>query len=156
MYSNTKIDEYTKTHMTHLDTRPLFPVGVNVFVIRDGKLLLGKRIGTYHNNSWGLPGGHLEHLESMDACGKRELLEETGMTAGELKFVVCDNDVRQDNYHYVHFGFLAEDVSGEPQLMEPDRCTGWDWFPLDALPSPIFIGHERIIESFLKGQVFAE
>jgi len=37
-----------------------FHIGINVFVVRDKKLLLGKRKNVYGAGTWGLPGGHLE------------------------------------------------------------------------------------------------
>jgi len=136
--------------------RPLFPVGINVFVVRDGKILLGRRKSDYHDGEWGVPGGHLEEGERMIACAARELTEETGLTADSFTFVITDNDPRQDKFHYIHLGFLADGVHGEPHLAEPDKCYGWEWFPLDNLPSPLFIGHKKIIEGFIAGVTFLD
>lgn len=58
-----------------------FKIGVNIFVIKDEKLLLGKRKNVYGDGSWALPGGHLEHGEEIKHAGKRELFEETNLTA---------------------------------------------------------------------------
>ena len=139
--------------------RTHFPVGVNVFVVKDGKLLLGKRKDEsgYHDGEWGLPGGHLEFGEKMVETARRELEEETGLTAREFEWVNADNDTREGNtFHYVHFGFKAVDVEGEVRLMEPDRCYEWQWFPLDALPAPLFIGHYKQIEAFTGNKQFVE
>ncbi|KND49674.1 MAG: 8-oxo-dGTP diphosphatase [Parcubacteria bacterium C7867-008] len=137
-------------------TRPQFPAGINVFVIRDGKLLLGKRKSSYHDSEWGLPGGHLEHGEMMMEAATRELKEETNLDAGSMTFVIAENDPRDDGNHYVHFGFRAEDVKGEVVNTEPDKCYSWEWFTLDALPEPLFIGHKKLIEGFVQGKLFHE
>jgi len=139
-----------------LTDRSLFPVGVNVFVLRDGMLLLGKRKSDYHDGAWGVPGGHLEAGESMRECAARELMEETGLSAGSFAFTVADNDPRKDRYHYIHFGFMAEGVVGEPALMEPEKCYEWRWFPLNDLPDPIFVGHQRLIQGLLEKTTFLD
>lgn len=143
-------------HAGMAQERPRFPVGVNVYVVRDGKLLLGRRKSTYHDGEWGLPGGHLERGEQMLACAARELMEETGIAAAGFEFINADNDARHDGAHYVHFGFAAVDSEGEPRLCEPDHCYGWEWFQLGALPSPLFIGHEKLIRAFVERVRFTE
>ncbi len=131
-----------------------FHVGINVLVVRGGKLLLGKRKNVYGDGTWGLPGGHLERGESMLAAAARELKEETGLKAQEISFVNLANNPRgnQENRHYIQLGFLAEGVAGEPQNLEPDRCEGWQWFDLKELPEPLFRGHAKLIEMYHENQ----
>ncbi|MFA7252468.1 MAG: NUDIX domain-containing protein [Candidatus Paceibacterota bacterium] len=134
-------------------------VGVNVFVIKDNKLLLGKGKNVFGDGYWGLPGGHLEGGESMTGGAKRELKEETGLTADKLTFLNVINDPPIDEGgHYVHVGFLAEDVQGEPRLTEPDKCSELKWFDLNDLPQEeeIFIGHRKQIAAFLNKIVFVD
>jgi 8-oxo-dGTP diphosphatase len=55
-------------------------------VLRDeaGRVLLQRR---GDGGTWGLPGGCLEMGETLEACARRELDEETGLTAGALSLV---------------------------------------------------------------------
>ena len=50
-------------------------VGLAVIVYKDGKILMGKRIGSHGVNTWSFPGGHLEFLETFEECAKREVLQ---------------------------------------------------------------------------------
>ncbi len=43
-------------------------IGVGVIIKNDGKILLGKRIGSHGAGTWGLPGGHLEPGEEVEVC----------------------------------------------------------------------------------------
>lgn len=134
-----------------------FNVGANIFVLRGDKLLLGKRKNVYGADSWGLPGGHLEYKENMKSAATRELLEETGLVAEDFEFVNLVNDLRQDE-HYLQVGFLAKGISedDQPKIMEPEKCEQWQWFDLDNLPEPIFIGHQEQIRAFKEKKYFAD
>ena len=64
-------------------------------VLRDenGRILLQKRTDF---SFWGLPGGVMELNEDIEACVRRELLEETGLTAGPLRLVGVYTDPKYD------------------------------------------------------------
>jgi len=66
-----------------MDKKP--KVGVGIIVIKDNKVLLGKRKNSHGEGSWCFPGGHLEFNESLENCAKREVLEETGI---EIKNII--------------------------------------------------------------------
>lgn len=122
-------------------------VGVAVVIIRDGKILLGERIGAHGANTWATPGGHLEMGEEIAACAIRETLEETGLKVSDVSQLGFSNDVFNPlNKHYVTLYVVANDVEGEPKIMEPNKCLGWQWFALDELPKPLFLS----LENFLK------
>jgi 8-oxo-dGTP diphosphatase len=58
---------------------PVVRVGIGVFVWKDGKFLMGKRLGSHGSGTWSIPGGHLEFDETWQQCAVREVLEETGL-----------------------------------------------------------------------------
>jgi 8-oxo-dGTP diphosphatase len=135
-----------------MNERPL--VGVGVLVMKDGKLLLGRRRNSHGAGEYASPGGHLEHLESFEACARREVREETGLELGEIRFLRLLNTTRYAPRHYVDVSLVAEWRSGEPQVLEPHKVEQWDWYALDALPSPLFGMLETSVEALRNGRVF--
>ena len=122
---------------TNGDERPR--IGVAVIVVRDGRVLLGERIGAHGAGTWALPGGHLEFGESVDDCARREVLEETGLRIGAISAGPFTNDVFvAERKHYVTLFVLAHDADGEPARCEPGKCLRWDWFDWHVLPTPLF------------------
>ena len=115
-------------------------VGVAAVIFREGRILLGERIGSHGANTWATPGGHLELGESIEECAQRETLEETGLEVGAFRKLGFTNDIfEKEGKHYVTLYVVATSTSGEPQVMEPHQCKQWQWFDLDELPEPLFL-----------------
>lgn len=127
------------------------PIGACVIVLSANKtqVLLGKRKNSYKSGWYGMPGGRLEVGESLHECARRELEEETGLSAERLEYVGVVRDW-QHTYDFIHFVFLYAELKGEAVCTEPDKCEGWEWFPLNQLPSPLLEGHAGAIKLFLK------
>ena len=122
------------------DPRAAPKVGVAVFVLRDGRFLLGRRRGAHGAGEWALPGGHLEFGESIEACARREALEETGLTLTNVRLGPYGNDhFAAEGRHYVTLFVLADAPAGEPELREPEKCAGWEWHTWSELPEPLFL-----------------
>ncbi|MEX0940849.1 MAG: NUDIX hydrolase [Candidatus Babeliales bacterium] len=114
-------------------------VGVGVLIIKETKILLGKRKNAHGAGTWGLPGGHLEFRESFEDCAKREVLEETGLEVMSSRRYSFTNDIfEQDNKHYITIFMLVDKFTGEPKVLEPDKCDCWTWFDLNELPENLF------------------
>jgi 8-oxo-dGTP diphosphatase len=114
-------------------------VGVGVFVLRERRVLLGLRRGAHGQGSWALPGGHLEYAESVEACARREVAEETGIELGRLRAGPYSSDLFEaERKHYVTLFVLADWLRGEAELREPAKCSAWGWFEWESLPQPLF------------------
>ncbi len=130
-----------------------FILGVNTFLIKDNKILLGKRLKKSGFGQWGLPGGHLEYKEEFETGAKRELFEETNLVALKIEFLQLVNGI-QDGGHFIHVNFLVSEWSGELKNNEPEKCSEWKWFDLDDLPDNIFYGHKDFLPLYKKGLHF--
>ena len=128
-------------------------VGVGVIVRREGLVLLGLRRGSHGAGTWALPGGHLEAGETVEACARREVLEETGLTLHAPRPGPYGSDVLADaGRHYVTLFVVAEAGAGEPQRREPHKCDAWRWCRWDALPQPLFVPLRSLVDSgFIPG-----
>ena len=114
-------------------------VGVGAIVMRDGLVLLGKRMGSHGAGTWALPGGHLEFGESAATCAVREVREETGLEIESSTAGPYTSDVfASEGKHYITLFVVARSDAGDPALCEPEKCSGWQWFRWSELPSPLF------------------
>ena len=137
--------------------RPI--VGMGVLVVRGQQVLLGQRCGSHGAGFYAAPGGHIEWGESLAATARREVLEETGLTIINLRLLCVGNywfERTEGARHYVDVDSLAEAPDGEPQLREPDKCAGWAWYDVNALPAPLFIVTQRMIEAWQADHVLAQ
>jgi 8-oxo-dGTP diphosphatase len=75
----------------------------------------------------------------VEACAARELMEETGLKSQSLRLGPwVENFLDGGQKHYVTIFVFIDLFEGEPTLLEPDRCHGWEWFQKNSLPEPLF------------------
>jgi len=115
-------------------------VGVGVIIIKNDKVLLGKRKNAHGEGTWCFPGGHLEFNEEIKDCAIREVKEETGIEIKNIRMGIFTNDIfKKEEKHYVTLFVISDYSFGEVKIMEPEKCEKWGWFEWDKLPQPLFI-----------------
>lgn len=121
--------------------RSLMQVGASVIVEDDaGRILLEKRTD---NHCWGYPGGSTELDEEVEAAARRELFEETGLTAGSLELFGVFSG-KETHYVYpngdevsnVDIVYLCKQFSGELKCQE-DEVEELRFFDAEHLPERI-------------------
>jgi len=130
--------------------------GIGIMVLKDNKVLLGKRhddpekadSALHGEGTWTMPGGKLHFGESFEQGATRELLEETGIKAIKLKVVSLSNEIVKDA-HFVTIGLLCEEFEGSPKVMEPDEITEWKWFNLNEVPKNMFFPSKKVLNNYL-------
>ena len=126
-------------------------VGVGVIFVRGDTVFLAKRHGAHGEDTWASAGGHLENGETLEECGRREAMEELGVTVEDLRYLCVSNIIAYDK-HYVDIEFLGEIGDQEPRLMEPESFIASGWFSLDDLPEPLFHAMRYALDSYRTGQ----
>jgi len=116
-------------------------IGSAVLIVKDNCILLGKRIADIGNGLYGLPGGHLDPGETHEECAIREIKEETNITLDSVEEVGFDTD--NDGFLTLFYKSTLKDDK-DLDNVEPDKCEGWEWYSIDALPSPLFGAVKRM------------
>ena len=116
-------------------------VGVGAIIVDNrGRLFLARRGIKAKNESglWEFPGVSVEFGETMAEALRREMREEFGIeiTVGELLDVV-DHILKEEGQHWVSPTFLCTITSGEPSIMEPEKCAEIGWFRPDEVPKEL-------------------
>ncbi|MFI6493752.1 methyltransferase, FxLD system [Streptomyces sp. NPDC050564] len=141
------------------DHRSRTIVGAHLVLIRNGAVLLGKRhpSSAFAPSTWHLPAGHREDTEATISCMVREAKEETGLdiAEGDLSLVHVIDLLDPDSpIPRVQFFFSPSQWEGEPIVREPEHCTEWRWWPLDALPEPIVEYTRTALEAISHGTLY--
>lgn len=121
-------------------------VGIGVWLIQNGKVLLGQRMNAHGEGSWAPPGGHLEFGETPIEGAYRELKEETNLTSlSALEGPWTYEFFPLKNRQYISTHIFITEFSGELKLMEPNKCKEWRWFKLDELPKNLFLSVQALL-----------
>ena len=99
-------------------------VAVGAVVVRDGRLLVVRRVNPPSATRWSLPGGRVHAGEPLRAAVAREVREETGLevTVGNL----CGYAERiGEGHHYVILDFWAHVAGGEAHAGDDASELAW-------------------------------
>jgi len=125
-----------------------------VFLLRAGledagdEVLLQLRQNTgYMDGHWAAAAaGHVERGETAYDAARREAREETGVELGDLTFLTSMQRTRHADAidERIDFFFSCRSWTGEPRIVEPDKCAALAWYPVSRLPDPV-VPHERFV-----------
>ncbi len=137
------------------------PIVCSFVLAYDGeKILLNKRLKQPFYGYVGVPGGKIEFGSRIPEEASRELLEETGLSAGkmELKQIVnyrtYDDDSKELMHQVIGFFFLATELKGELKkidregenfFLKPEDTKNHKMYPDIELYKDIILTTKQII-----------
>ncbi|MFK7823974.1 MAG: NUDIX domain-containing protein [Oligoflexales bacterium] len=109
------------------------------------RVLLIKRKKAPFQGKWALPGGFLESGESLEDCGRRELIEETGVGGIYLKqFHTFSQPFRDPRGRVITAAYFAIIRAQDHGLRASEDADEAKWFFLNHVPSLAF-DHQQIL-----------
>jgi len=105
-------------------------------ILKNGdKILLSKRKDPKHRDGeYGLIAGHIEEGETPQHAIIREAREEGGIELLEKDLQVAHVQLRYEDRTYFDVYLISSVWTGEPHIMEPEKCADMDWFLTEELP----------------------
>lgn len=127
-------------------------IGAGALIFNDtGEVLLMKR-GKGAKNEVGhftIPGGSIEFGETLIDGVAREVREEIGCEIEiDGKLPAIDHIIESEKQHWVTTIFTCRIKSGEPTILENEKCDEMGWFALSNLPSPLSASVKETLENF--------
>ena len=120
-----------------------YNVGVGGAVVNDGRLLLVRRLSRRGRGNWQIPGGFVEHDETMELAVVREVEEEAGVTSTVQGVLGIRNRYDAEVGNSLYIVMLLRPQSGEPNpdMAEVDRAEYFSLAEIEAMEqiSPINI-----------------
>ena len=125
------------------------------------EVLLHRRHNTgYMDGKWDIAGsGHVDEGETARQALARECAEELGIRVRpeDAEFAhVCHRLGKEGDRTYYDLYFFVRAYQGTPAIMEPNKCDGLDWFPLDALPEDMIDFRRQHLYQALRGEMYDE
>lgn len=116
------------------------------FVAQGDSLLLGQRGIEPQRGQWALPGGYIELGETAEQTARRELLEETGLSAQSTQFIGVSSQQSPATGAVLVLGYIIEKWEGEPR--PGSDVTALRFFHRDEMPRLPFRAHRDLYAIF--------
>jgi 8-oxo-dGTP diphosphatase len=110
--------------MPHPTASPAIVLGVSACLVADGSVLLVERARAPFAGKLSLPGGRVEFGESLAEAVRREIAEETGLSARDLRFLRVHESIREEaGVHVVIAVFAGRLPAGAAPVAGDDAAS---------------------------------
>lgn len=116
-------------------------------IVKQGKVLVGRRTSSVENGKWGLIGGHVDIGETAEEGIRREVSEESNLKLGNLKFLFYfDEYLPRIKSHAIVLVFYGEPIGKEEVS---DEVSEFAWIGKDDLDKyELAFKHKEILERY--------
>ncbi len=120
-------------------------IHVSVALQKQNRFLLVQEKKPHNYGRWNLPGGHLEHGETIQQGAIREVLEETNLHVKLSKLAGIYTSIHQPDYHAIRFIFTAKCDDIIPTPGDDILNIGWHSLAeLEAMRDANLVGGKKL------------
>lgn len=110
-------------------------------------------------DTWGVPGGKIEHGEKLEVALAREFLEETGLTIRDAQFLtvyeaIASEEFYKPDVHMLLFNFVCRCDGGPVTLSDEAQAFRWVTYS-EALSLPLNSFTRQLFEAVKSAGYFA-
>ncbi|MGE0634623.1 MAG: NUDIX domain-containing protein [Pseudobdellovibrionaceae bacterium] len=138
------IEFFYKLQRIYWKIRKPLTMGTRVIVEKEDSILL---VQMTYMRGWFLPGGGVDKGETFYTSAKRELQEECGLEASDLKLLGVYLNRKHGKVDHVAV-YLAPPPGSDPSIQDPREIRAVRYFHKNELPADLAPGHRRRIEEF--------
>lgn len=133
-------------------------LGVYGLMVKDNKILMIKKARGPYTGKFDLPGGKLEHGESLEEGIRREWKEETGVIVHSMKLLTnlttrCSFEYEGENIDMYQVGLIYEIIDADLSTLKEDTnfedSLGAVWVdPTEVLESELSPFAQEVVKQF--------
>jgi 8-oxo-dGTP diphosphatase len=114
-------------------------------------VLFARRADSLPDNGglWEFPGGAVNDGESSLAALERELIEELGVVPTAPPVLLRSGNDGSDQGEWFTETYLVAAISGEPRILEPEKCAELGFFRMDSPPLPLLRAARLDLEALM-------
>ena len=130
--------------------KAIFRSAVHMIICKENKILVQKRKGSkLWPGYYALPAGHIDENENQYDALVREAQEELGIIINPEKIINSYVVLRRNFFEidgkqlepYIDYYYDIVEFSGEPKIMEENKCDELIWVDINNLPEP-FVNYQ--------------
>jgi 8-oxo-dGTP diphosphatase len=141
-------------HITRHSRHFQLIVDVHLLLVRDGRILLGRRANTgYGDGAYEPPSSRLDERETIVEAAVRVAAAQAGieLDPAQMSLAHVMHDV--SGAGRIAFFLTADEWAGAPEAMA--SYSDLDWFPLDELPANMIDRARVAVRNFAEGARFS-
>ena len=126
-------------------------VGVAVVLLKEHRIVMGRRARGQYKGKWCIPCGYVEWGEEVREAARREFLEETGLDVEVGRVYAVHSNFHNPESLTVGIWFRGALIGGA--LQAGDDLDEARYFPLDALPEGLAFPTDSLVLDQLRQEM---